>query len=110
MLCQFVILQYLNKLSLVCSIVRIGLFISPCQSLSISMTGIDYVSHHHKKLNCLPFVSQTHAVLFTLCYMYQYYHPSHCGSTIGCHAVLLDTPIAFGPQHTDCTENFTNLD
>ena len=59
MLCQFAILQYLNKLSLVCSIVRIGLFISPCQSLNISMTGIDYVSHHHKKLNWLPFVSQT---------------------------------------------------
>lgn len=76
------------------------------------MTGIDYVSHHHKKLNWLPFVSHADTVLLTLCYMYQYHHPivTACGSAIGCHAVLLDTLIAFGPQHTDSTENFTNLD
>ena len=77
MLCQFAILQYLNKLSLVCSIVRIGLFISPCQSLSISMTGIDYVSHHHKKLNWLIAIcfSDTVLLIHFVLYVSVYYHP-----------------------------------
>ena len=95
MLYQFRILQYLNQLSLICSIFIIGLFALP--------SPYDHVSHHRKTLNWLSIASlmQYHS----LCAMYQRYHSSH--------SVLLDPPIVFGSQCMHCTrcpEHFTNLD
>ena len=68
-----------------------------------SLSKYDHVFYHQKTLSWLSVASliQYHS----LCSMYHHYHPSH--------AVLLDPPIVFGPQHihcTRCSEHFANLD
>ena len=68
-----------------------------------SLSKYDHVSHHRKTLNWLSVASLIQ--YRSLCSMFHQYHPSH--------AVILDPPIVFGPQHMYCTrchEHFANLD
>ena len=68
-----------------------------------SLRKYDHVSHHRKTLNWLSVASLIQ--YRSLCAMYHQCHPSH--------AVLLDPPIVFGPQHkhyTRCHQHFANLD
>ena len=56
---------------------------------SLQLGKHNHVSHHCQALNWLSVASQ---IQCSLCAKYYHYHPSH--------AVLLDPPIVFGPQHT----------